>query len=144
LSGRFGKVGCRLSVDSRDLLTAGVGQLRTVKVAFGNDWSSASAAIPPCVVPVCNESVTCRLAMNRSERQLLDRANANFAPSSPAAGSLNRLKTGHSAFSVESSVHSLAGCNTQVQLKGRGVRSGNVRRFATHGEARMPERVCCG
>jgi hypothetical protein len=35
--------------------TAAIGQLRTVKVAFGNDCSSASAAIPPCVVPVGNE-----------------------------------------------------------------------------------------
>jgi hypothetical protein len=60
--------------------TAGYGQLRTVKVASGNDCSSASAAIPPCVVPVCNELVTCRSAVNRFERQLLDRANANFRP----------------------------------------------------------------
>lgn len=39
-----------------------------------NDFSSASAAIPPCVVPVCNELVTCRLAVNPFERQHVDRA----------------------------------------------------------------------
>jgi hypothetical protein len=69
------------ALDSR--IEAGVtpSQLRTVKVAFGNDWSSASAAIPPCVVPVGNELVSCRSAVNRFERQLLDRANANSRPS---------------------------------------------------------------
>jgi hypothetical protein len=47
------------------------------KVAFGNDCSSASAAIPPCVVPVCSELVSCRSALYRFERPLFDRANVN-------------------------------------------------------------------
>src|SRR4051812_32547594 len=50
---------------------------------------SASAAIPPCVVPVGNESVSCRSAVNQFDRQLFDRASANFRPK---GGCRNRRK----------------------------------------------------
>jgi hypothetical protein len=44
------------------------------------DRFSASAAIPPCVVLVRNELISCRSAVNQLERQLLDWANANSRP----------------------------------------------------------------
>jgi hypothetical protein len=39
---------------------------------------SASAAVPPCVVPVGNEVVSCRSAVNQFERSSSIGANANF------------------------------------------------------------------
>src|SRR5438105_1802285 len=39
--------------------------VRPFSVIASNDCFSANAAIPPCVVPVCNEFVSCRSAVNR-------------------------------------------------------------------------------
>jgi hypothetical protein len=62
------------------LLIAGWDPVRSHNQDLMNSRSSAGAAIPPCVVSVCNDLVTCRSAVNQSERQLFDWGNANSRP----------------------------------------------------------------